>query len=335
MEQFLLFFETMPTWMKALWVFFTLAFFWILEGYYSLVVLKYKKWKHAKVNLILLLFVMLINAVFGIVTVGVFDWLATSKFGLLHLFNAPVWVELLISIAILDLIAQYFVHFCLHKVPAMWRLHLVHHSDKNVDADFHPYKFDFDKEAVFSVDENSIINFILGEKKEDVSKKKITTLANKDAEFFEQLDKDILNLKNATLEEQQRTDIINRLKEALVEKEKETNNKLQIDIDLRKSKYEDEKLVAEYRFARYKQDFQLDAIYANHTDIVTELYQKKYHYPESRKQEISNLLAGTGERLTPEEITRMLRGSYIEREKILQRPLSKLIKDISDELDLI
>ncbi len=134
MEQFLLFFETMPTWMKALWVFFMLGFFWVLEGYYSLVVLKYKKWKHARVNLVLLLFVMAINAVFGIVTVGVFNWLEASQFGLLHLFNAPVWLELLIAIAILDLIAQYFVHFCLHKVPAMWRLHLVHHTDKNVDA---------------------------------------------------------------------------------------------------------------------------------------------------------------------------------------------------------
>ena len=145
MNEFLLFFETMPTWLKALWVFFTLAFFWILEGYYSLVVLKYKKWRHAKVNLILLLFVMIINAIFGIATVGVFSWLQTSEFGLLHLFEAPVWIELLIAIAILDLIAQYFVHYCLHKVPAMWRLHLVHHSDKNVDATtgtrHHPFDF--------------------------------------------------------------------------------------------------------------------------------------------------------------------------------------------------
>lgn len=134
MDHFLQFFETMPTWMKAFWVFFVLGFFWVLEGYYSLVDLNYKKWKHAKVNLVLLFFVMIINAVFGIVTVGVFEWLAASQFGLLHMFDAPIWLELLIAIAVLDLIAQYFVHFCLHKVPIMWRLHLVHHSDKNVDA---------------------------------------------------------------------------------------------------------------------------------------------------------------------------------------------------------
>lgn len=145
MQEILDFFETMPIWMKAGWVFVTLAFFWILEGYYSLFTLKYKKWKHAKANLILLLFVMIINAVFGIATAGVFSWGETSQYGLLHYFEAPIWVELLISIMILDLIAQYGVHYFLHKVKWMWRLHLVHHSDKHVDASsgtrHHPLDF--------------------------------------------------------------------------------------------------------------------------------------------------------------------------------------------------
>ncbi|MFT5102899.1 MAG: sterol desaturase/sphingolipid hydroxylase (fatty acid hydroxylase superfamily) [Candidatus Latescibacterota bacterium] len=145
MQEFLDFFETMPIWMKAGWVFATLALFWILEGYYQLFNLKYKKWKHAKVNLVLLLFVMVINAVFGIATAGVFTWGETSQYGLLHYFEAPIWVKLLISIMVLDLIAQYGVHYLLHKVKWMWRLHLVHHSDKNVDASsgtrHHPLDF--------------------------------------------------------------------------------------------------------------------------------------------------------------------------------------------------
>lgn len=145
MEEFLNFFENMPIWMKAGWVVFSLTIFWILEGYYSLFVLKYNKWKHAKTNLILLLFVMIINAVFGIATVGVFVWLAENQFGILYLFEAPIWIELLLSIMILDLIAQYGVHYFLHKIPALWRLHLVHHSDKNVDAStgtrHHPLDF--------------------------------------------------------------------------------------------------------------------------------------------------------------------------------------------------
>jgi sterol desaturase/sphingolipid hydroxylase (fatty acid hydroxylase superfamily) len=145
MQSFLNFFETMPIWMKAGWVFFVLTLFWLLEGYYHLFTFKYKKWKHAKVNLILLFFVMVINAVFGIITLGIFVWLQESHFGLLHLFNSPIWLKLLLSILMLDFIAQYGVHFLLHKVKWMWRLHIVHHSDKNVDAStgtrHHPFDF--------------------------------------------------------------------------------------------------------------------------------------------------------------------------------------------------
>jgi sterol desaturase/sphingolipid hydroxylase (fatty acid hydroxylase superfamily) len=145
MDNFLNFFEIMPIWMKAGWVLFVLSVFWVLEGHYRLVNLKYKKWKHAKVNLILLVFVLIINAIFGIVAAAVFVWLSESEFGLLHLFEAPIWVELIISIMVLDLIAQYIVHIFLHKIPAMWRLHIVHHSDKNVDTStgtrHHPIDF--------------------------------------------------------------------------------------------------------------------------------------------------------------------------------------------------
>lgn len=134
MQSFLDFFEFMPVWQKLGWVLFCMAFFWILEGYYALKNLRYKKWKHAKVNLGLLGFVMIINVVFGLATAGVFIWLGENNFGLLYLFDAPIWVKLLLSIVILDLIAQYGVHYFLHNVKWMWRLHIVHHSDKNVDV---------------------------------------------------------------------------------------------------------------------------------------------------------------------------------------------------------
>lgn len=147
MQAFLDFFEFMPMWMKAGWIVFVMAFFWILEGYYAQFSLSYKKWKHAKVNLTLLLFVVLINAVFGIATAGLFVWIEESQLGILHLFEAPVWLELLLSVVILDLIAQYGVHYFLHKIPFMWRLHIVHHSDKNVDVStgtrHHPLDFLF------------------------------------------------------------------------------------------------------------------------------------------------------------------------------------------------
>ncbi|MEP2936533.1 MAG: sterol desaturase family protein [Gilvibacter sp.] len=134
MDQFLTFFEQMPVWQKAGWIFLVLAVFWLLEGHYALRNLAYNKWKHARTNLVFLAFVMAINVAFGILTAGVFVWLGTSDFGLLHLFEAPVWLELLLSVLVLDLIAQYTVHVLLHKVAVFWRLHLIHHSDTKVDA---------------------------------------------------------------------------------------------------------------------------------------------------------------------------------------------------------
>lgn len=134
MQSFLSFFETMTLWMKAGWVFVVLGIFWSLEGYYALVKFKYRKWRHARTNFMLLGFVLAINAIFGILTVGIFVWLKASGFGLLHGLKLPVWTELLLSLLVLDLMAQYGVHFLLHKINWMWRLHMVHHTDKNVDV---------------------------------------------------------------------------------------------------------------------------------------------------------------------------------------------------------
>ncbi|MCR9183481.1 MAG: sterol desaturase family protein [Flavobacteriaceae bacterium] len=134
MTSFLQFFEEMPIWMRLIWVVGVLAVFWVLEGYYALVKINYKKWKHAKVNFAFLLFTMLINVGFGALTLGVFYWIENAQFGLLHLVDWPVWVELLLALLVLDLIAQYGVHYLLHKVKWMWRLHIIHHSDTKVDV---------------------------------------------------------------------------------------------------------------------------------------------------------------------------------------------------------
>ena len=135
----------MPAWQKVAWISIVLGAFWILEGYYALVKFRYNKWAHARTNFILLAFVMLINLVFGIITGGVFLWLDGSGFGLLNLLDLPVIADVFLSILVLDLIAQYFVHYLLHKVKWMWRLHLVHHSDTHVDATtgtrHHPFDF--------------------------------------------------------------------------------------------------------------------------------------------------------------------------------------------------
>ncbi len=75
-----------------------------------------------------------INLLFGLATVSIFAWASSSQFGLLYLIDLPIWLELVIAVMILDLVAQYSVHYLLHTVPWMWRLHMIHHSDTHVDA---------------------------------------------------------------------------------------------------------------------------------------------------------------------------------------------------------
>lgn len=134
MEHFARFFELMPLWQKAAWIVGCLIICWALEGYYPLFRLQYKKWKHASVNLFFLLTTMLVNIVFGLFAVFVFDWVKEYKVGLLYVISLPPWAGLIISLLLFELIGQYLSHYLLHNIKWMWKLHMVHHSDTHVDA---------------------------------------------------------------------------------------------------------------------------------------------------------------------------------------------------------
>jgi len=60
---------------------------------------------------------------------------------LLNALALPGWAAIAAGIALLDL-AIYFQHVMFHAVPALWRLHRVHHADLDFDvttgARFHP-----------------------------------------------------------------------------------------------------------------------------------------------------------------------------------------------------
>jgi sterol desaturase/sphingolipid hydroxylase (fatty acid hydroxylase superfamily) len=134
MNEFLSFFEALTNLQKLGWVVLCMAFFWFVEGAFPAVALGYHKWKHAKVNLVLLVSTILINAIFGLVAAGVFIWVDAHQIGLLHLVELPLWLELVLGIMLLDFIAQFGVHYLLHKYGVLWRFHMVHHSDTQLDV---------------------------------------------------------------------------------------------------------------------------------------------------------------------------------------------------------
>ena len=80
--------------------------------------------------------------------------------------------------------------------------------------------------------------------------------------------------------------------------------------------------------------FKLNEFYKHHHDTVTELIQKAQIYNDSYIDELYQNYEGVLFR-NREDILRLITGGYIEDKDINKRPLSKLIKDISEELGLI
>jgi len=53
--------------------------------------------------------------------------------GLLNLVQLPAWLKTILAIVLLDY-TLYLWHVLTHKVPLLWRFHLVHHVDLDLDA---------------------------------------------------------------------------------------------------------------------------------------------------------------------------------------------------------
>jgi sterol desaturase/sphingolipid hydroxylase (fatty acid hydroxylase superfamily) len=66
---------------------------------------------------------------------------AEGGWGLLNAFDGPAWLEVALAVALLDLVL-YLQHVMFHAVPVLWRFHMMHHADLDVDvttgARFHP-----------------------------------------------------------------------------------------------------------------------------------------------------------------------------------------------------
>jgi sterol desaturase/sphingolipid hydroxylase (fatty acid hydroxylase superfamily) len=83
----------------------------------------------------------ILRLAFPVLAVGIAGLAQSKGWGLFNVVDVPVWVAIVASILILDL-AIYLQHVMFHAVPALWRLHRMHHADLDFDATtglrFHP-----------------------------------------------------------------------------------------------------------------------------------------------------------------------------------------------------
>ena len=74
-------------------------------------------------------------------TTGIALWAEKKQIGLLHYIQLSDIANIVIAIILLDLII-YWQHRLFHVIPLLWRLHQVHHADRDIDVStglrFHP-----------------------------------------------------------------------------------------------------------------------------------------------------------------------------------------------------
>ena len=82
-----------------------------------------------------------LRVVFPAAAVGVALAAEARGWGLLNAVGAPIWLAVPLAVVLLDL-AIYLQHVMVHAVPALWRLHRMHHADLDFDVTtgtrFHP-----------------------------------------------------------------------------------------------------------------------------------------------------------------------------------------------------
>ncbi len=135
MNEIIQYFSTIPSSHRSLILVAGITFFWLIENAFPLFKFEYKKWNHAGINIFFTLTTIIINFILAFILMKVADWSAQNHFGLLNwLPEMNIWIYAIIGLLLMDFIGAYLVHLVEHKVPFLWRFHLIHHSDTWIDT---------------------------------------------------------------------------------------------------------------------------------------------------------------------------------------------------------
>ncbi|GAA3569991.1 sterol desaturase family protein [Snuella lapsa] len=135
METILTYFETIPSFHRSIILVGGLTFFWMLEGAVPLYRFNYKKWRHAIPNIFFTLTTVVINFVLAFLLLQSADSVMANDFGILNwLPEMPMGLYLILGVFLMDFFGAYLPHYVEHKVKFLWMVHLVHHTDHEVDT---------------------------------------------------------------------------------------------------------------------------------------------------------------------------------------------------------
>ena len=94
-----------------------------------------QKWFYFRTNLVVAIGAVTVQTLLGGLMVSAAIWATEREFGLLYYlpFYQSLWVSFGVMFILRDLL-DYLYHLTMHSVPFLWRFHMVHHSDPQVDV---------------------------------------------------------------------------------------------------------------------------------------------------------------------------------------------------------
>ncbi len=134
MDNIIEYFSQIPTSHRTIILVGGLTIFWLIESAIPLFRFNYKKWEHAKLNIFFTVTTIIVNFSMAFILVKTSDYVTMHKIGLLYIADIPLWAFMIIGILLMDLIGAWFIHWLEHKVQWMWKFHLIHHTDQQLDT---------------------------------------------------------------------------------------------------------------------------------------------------------------------------------------------------------
>ena len=111
-----------------------LAFFFFLESLFPLFKINYSRLRHAGINIIFTVTTLIINLIGSVLILAAVRYNEENNTGLLNLTELPLWLYVLGGLIFLDLVGAWLIHWIEHKIKWLWKFHLIHHTDPNVDV---------------------------------------------------------------------------------------------------------------------------------------------------------------------------------------------------------
>ena len=96
--------------------------------------MEYNKTKHAFINITFTVITLIVNLFGAALILAAVKFNESNGTGLLNLATLPPWLYILLGLILMDLIGAWLIHWIQHKVKWLWKFHIIHHTDPNVDV---------------------------------------------------------------------------------------------------------------------------------------------------------------------------------------------------------